>query len=251
VLAKIAFEYRFDGFRGEGGDVYRGTAQITVGQEIIYLTEQFSLGDPKVYCEPQFSSEAEELLWDWWPWRPHEAADNFCFSFTAGGVFQPTHARCIQHNVTTPTKGRSMNCYGENEYPLPFDSSRLEFTLNAYTCLQPDRFTDPHISYGFLKSSLIYILFCKIDLYLCVLGGLCQPPRLPTRVGAGGKEIFRLRQTILTGPERESPRWQIRDRFASAECYIMLIVIIDIPRVIRHGLTQIYTVWELFNAKNT
>jgi hypothetical protein len=27
----------------------------------------------------------------------------------------------------------------------PFDSSRLEFTLNAYTCLQPDRFINPHI----------------------------------------------------------------------------------------------------------
>ena len=46
VFAKIAFEYRFDGYRGEGGDIYRGTAQITAGQEIIYLTEEFSLGDP-------------------------------------------------------------------------------------------------------------------------------------------------------------------------------------------------------------
>lgn len=140
VFARVAFEYRFDGFRGEGGDIYCGTAQITMGQEILYLTEEFSLGDPKVYREPQFASEAEELLWDWWKWRPHEAADNFCFSFTAGGAFQPTHARCIEHNVTSPTKGQSMGLdRGENEYPLPFDGDRLEFTLNALSRLQPDQ----------------------------------------------------------------------------------------------------------------
>ncbi len=140
VFAQIAFEYRFDGFRGQGGDVYHGTARITAGQEIIYLTETFSLGDPTIYREPQFASEAEEMLWDWWKWRPHQAEDNFCFSFTAGGAFQPTHARCINHNVTTPTKGENMGLdRGENEYPLPFDSDRLEFTLNALSRLQPDQ----------------------------------------------------------------------------------------------------------------
>ena len=140
VFARIAFEYRFDGFRGEGADIYRGTAQITAGQEIIYLTEEFSLGDPKIYREPQFTSEAEELLWDWWKWRPHEAADNFCFRFTGERAFQPTHVRCIEHNVTTPTKGQNMGLdRGENEYPLPFDIDRLEFTLNALSRLQPDQ----------------------------------------------------------------------------------------------------------------
>lgn len=138
--ARIDFEYRFDGFRGEGGDRYRGTAQITAGQEILYLTEEFSLGDPQIYREPKFASEAEEVLWDWWRWRPHEAADNFCFSFTAGHAFQPTHARCLGHNVTSPTKGESMGLdRGENEYPLPFDGDRLEFTLNALSRLQPDQ----------------------------------------------------------------------------------------------------------------
>ncbi len=41
-----------------------------------------------------------------------------------------THARCLEHDVTSPTKGRSLNTYGENEDPLPFDTNRLEFTLH-------------------------------------------------------------------------------------------------------------------------
>ena len=52
VFVKVAFACHFDGFRGEGGDLYRGTAQITTGQELVYLTEEFSLGDPKIYREP-------------------------------------------------------------------------------------------------------------------------------------------------------------------------------------------------------
>lgn len=163
VFARVAFEYHFDGFRGEGGDIYRGTAQITLGQEVVYLTEEFSLGDPKVYREPQFPSEAEGLLWDWWKWRPHEAEDNFCFSFTAGGAFQPTHARCIEHNVTTPTKGQSMGLdRGENEYPLPFDTNRLEFTLNALSRLQPDQAVlYTHFRKEQADSDIISILPCR------------------------------------------------------------------------------------------
>lgn len=174
VFARVAFEYRFDGFRGEGGDVYRGTAQITAGQEVIYLTEEFSLGDPRVYRKPQFASEAEELLWDWWKWRPHEADDNFCFSFTAGGAFQPTHARCLEHNVTTPTKGQNMGLdRGENEYPLPSDADRLEFTLNALSRLQPDQ-------------AVLYTLFRKdqadsdiISLLPCRPGQWRNPDMIP------------------------------------------------------------------------
>lgn len=165
MFARVAFEYRFDGFRGEGGDIYRGMAQVTAGQEILYLTEEFSLGDPRIYREPQFASEREELLWDWWSWRPHEGPDNFCFSFTAGGNFQPTPARCIEHNVTSPTKGRSMNTYGENEYPLLFDTNRFEFTLNAYTMFQPDQ-------------AMLYTLYRPADAASEIVAVLpCRPSR--------------------------------------------------------------------------
>jgi len=44
------------------------------------------------------------------------------------------------------------------------------------------------------NSEQIFLFF-----YLCGLGVLC------------GQEIFRLRKTMLTGPERESPKWESQD----------------------------------------
>ena len=54
--------------------------------------------------------------------------------------------------------------------------------------------------------------------------------------GVCGKEIFRLRKTMLAGPERKSPKWESQDWNSAGFCYIMLIVFIDILRVIRNGL---------------
>jgi hypothetical protein len=45
----------------------------------------------------------------------------------------------------------------------------------------------------------------------------------------------RLDRLVPAGPGRKTPKRQIHDRFASGQCYIMLIVFIDIPRVIRNG----------------
>lgn len=61
VFAKVAFEYRFDGFRGDGVDMYRGTARVTAGQEITYLPGEFSLGDPRAKRWPDRKVEVTLL----------------------------------------------------------------------------------------------------------------------------------------------------------------------------------------------
>ena len=46
---KVGFEYRFDGFRGMGEDIYKGWVRVAALQEMIEIHEEFSLGDPEVY----------------------------------------------------------------------------------------------------------------------------------------------------------------------------------------------------------
>lgn len=169
VFKSVVIRYSFvrpQGWDREGELFNEMTVRVAAGQEAAYITEEYNLGDPKVYQVPKFASERQEMLWDWWSWRPHEAADNFRFSLTAGGPFAPTHARCINHNVTTPTKGTGMGLdRGENEYAIPFEEDRLEFTLNALSRLQPDQ-------------AVLYTLFRKDDPASDVVSILpCRPGR--------------------------------------------------------------------------
>lgn len=140
VFKQAVIRYTFatpPGWARAQAPFYTMSVRVAAGQEIAYITEEYNLGDPTVYQEPKFASEKQEMLWDWWSWRPHQAPDNCCFSLY--GAFTPTRARTIEHNVTTPDKGKSMNTYGENDYPLQFTQDRLEFTLNPWTRFEPDQ----------------------------------------------------------------------------------------------------------------
>jgi hypothetical protein len=132
VFKRVVIRYDF-----EPGISYEVAVRVTAGQEIVSVTEEFNLGDPKVYQPPKFRDEKQELLWDWWKWRPHEAADNFCFSFY--GTFKPTRARANAHTVSVPEKGRTTQTHGDNEYPLTYAGDRFEFSLNPWLRGLPDQ----------------------------------------------------------------------------------------------------------------
>jgi hypothetical protein len=132
VYKKVSIRYTFatpDGWDRSEAPFYAMTVRVTAGQEIACITEDYNLGDPAVYQFPQFESEKQEKLWDWWSWRPHDTADNFNFSLLAGGVFKPTHARVLNHNVSIPEKGTGTACRSEHEYALQFATDRFEFGI--------------------------------------------------------------------------------------------------------------------------
>lgn len=140
VFVKVGFEYRFDGYRGTGADIYRGHVRIAAGQELIEIVEEFSLGDPEVYQIWQPASRAEEILWDWWAWNPHEAESNFCFSIYGG--LEPTRARWFGHNATIPEKrmgGPNTTLGAEMDYLLDFSRDRFDISINAYLRGCPDQ----------------------------------------------------------------------------------------------------------------
>lgn len=132
VFVQVGFEFRFDGYRGAGEDVFRGHARLAAGQEVIEFVEEYALGDPEVYRIWTPESRAEAILWDWWQWRPHEAESNFCFSLYDG--LQPTRARWYGHNTTEPQKrtGRNPGLDFETDYTIPYDEDRFEFSINSY-----------------------------------------------------------------------------------------------------------------------
>ncbi len=140
IFKRVQVRYTFAkpaGWAREGELFYQMTVRVVAGQEMAYLTEDYNLGDPQVYQYPQFKSEKQEMLWDWWSWRPHETGDNFCFSFF--GAFRPTHARVIAHNTTTPEKGQGTGYHAESEYLLLYDKERFEFALNPWGRGEPDQ----------------------------------------------------------------------------------------------------------------
>jgi|GEM_PF-2568208 len=139
VFVKVAFEYRFDGYRGEGQDIYKGHVRIARAQELIEFVEDYSLGDPKVYQIWKPKSRAEEIMWDWWQWRPHDAESNFCFSIYEG--LQPTKARWYGHSATAPEKrtGRNPHLDFETDYTLNYSADRFDFSINAYHRGCPDQ----------------------------------------------------------------------------------------------------------------
>ncbi len=139
VYVKVGFEYRFDGFRGEGKDIYKGHVRIAARQELIEFVEDYSLGDPKVYRIWQPKSRAEEIMWDWWQWRPHEARHNFCFSIYDG--LKPTKARWYGHNSTIPEKrtGRNPGMDFETDYKLDYSQDRFDIAVTSYHRGCPDQ----------------------------------------------------------------------------------------------------------------
>lgn len=139
VFVTVGFEYAFDGYRGEGKDVYRGHVRIAARQELIEIVEEFSLGDPKVYQIWKPKDRAAEIEWDWWQWRPHEAESSFCFSIYDG--LKPTRARWFGHNATLPEKrtGRNSGMDYEMEYTLDYAQDRFDISVNAYLRGCPDQ----------------------------------------------------------------------------------------------------------------
>lgn len=138
VVARYAFE-KPEGWAREGGLFYEARLRVVAGLPLVYVTEDYNLGDPKVYQAPRYRDEQDEMTWNWWSWRPHEAADNFCFSVTSE-AFAPTHARAIVHNVTSPTRGDAKRSYdAETIQTIPFQEDRVEFTVDARGGNQPDQ----------------------------------------------------------------------------------------------------------------
>jgi hypothetical protein len=153
VFKRAVIEYSFArpaGWSREHDPFYRMTVQLVAGQPLATITEEFNLGDPKVYQPPHFDSEKQEMLWDWWSWRPHEAQDNFVFSLYDG--WHPTHARVISPSVTSPEKGK-VDSGHESEYALPYGQEgkeHFEFSLTPWANWEPD-------------SSSIYTLYKPAD----------------------------------------------------------------------------------------
>jgi len=154
VYIKVGFEYVFDGFRGEGKDVYKGYVRIAAQQEFIEFVEEFSLADPNTYRIWKPKTRAEEIMWDWWAWRPHESQHNFCFSIYE--PIEPTKARWFGHNSSVPEKrtGRNPGMDFETEYALDgvsfssqnrfsdenkYSRDRFDISINAYLRGCPDQ----------------------------------------------------------------------------------------------------------------
>jgi len=139
VFVQVGFEYAFDGYRGPGKDLYQGFVRVAAGQELVQVNEEFSLGDPKVYQYWKPKNRADELMWDWWEWRPHDAESNFCFSLYDG--LRPSKARWFGHNATIPEKRTGsgiMQLDHETDYPLTYHTPRFEIDITADHGNQPD-----------------------------------------------------------------------------------------------------------------
>ncbi|MHB9131236.1 MAG: hypothetical protein ACYDBB_09130 [Armatimonadota bacterium] len=170
VFKQVVIRYTFAkpaGWTREGDLYYQMTVRLVAGQEVAYVTEDFNLGDPVKYQPPSFKDEKQEMMWDWWSWKPQQAEDNFCFSFLAGGTFAPTHARYIAHTSTDPERGVTdgYSSYRETEYALQFTKNRLEFMLNARTDFEPNQ-------------ALEYAMYRKADPNSNIIALLpCQPAK--------------------------------------------------------------------------
>jgi len=173
VFKKIVIRYAFvtpANWTRATAPFYEMSIRMAAGQEIAYITEEYNLGDPTVYQEPQFHNEKEAMLWGNWAPRSHEAPENFCFSLY--GAFHPTYARTISYAVS-PEKGASSNACSENEYPLSFAKNRLEFTLTPWSRELPDQ-------------SMIYTVYQKgdphsdiVSILPCMAGRWRNPDMLP------------------------------------------------------------------------
>lgn len=131
VFVTVGFRYAFDGYRGEGQDLYQGTVRLAARQELIQVDEEFALGDPKVYQYWKPKNRADELMWDWWQWRPHDAESRFCFSLYDG--LKPTKARWLGHTATEPEKrtGPNPGIDHETEYLLTYKKTHFEVDVGA------------------------------------------------------------------------------------------------------------------------
>ncbi len=139
VFVKVGFRYAFDGYRGEGKDIYQGSVRIAASQELIQVDEDFSLGDPKVYQFWKPRDRADEISWDWWQWRPHDAESNFCFSLYDG--LRPTKARWFGHSASQPEKHTGsgiMQLDIETDYLLTYKATQFEIDINSHHGNQPD-----------------------------------------------------------------------------------------------------------------
>ncbi|MHB9132803.1 MAG: hypothetical protein ACYDBB_17175 [Armatimonadota bacterium] len=139
VFVKVGFKYAFDGYRGDGKDLYQGFVRIAARQELIQINEEFSLGDPKVYQFWKPKNRADEISWDWWQWRAHDAESNFCFSFYEG--LQPTKARWFGHNASQPEKRTGpvlMQLDHETDYTLTYKKTQFEVDVSSTHGNRPD-----------------------------------------------------------------------------------------------------------------
>ncbi|HOF87667.1 MAG TPA: hypothetical protein PLZ36_06125, partial [Armatimonadota bacterium] len=140
VFVTVGFRYAFDGYRGAGQDIYQGTVRIAARQELIEVRDSYALGDPKVYQLWKPKNRADEISWDWWAWRPHDAESNFCFSLYDG--LRPTKARWFGHNATEPEKRTGpalMQLDFETDYHLTYTKTHFEVDVTAYHGNCPDR----------------------------------------------------------------------------------------------------------------
>ncbi len=139
VFVTVGFRYAFDGYRGAGQDIYEGAVRVAARQELIQVDETFALGDPKVYRFWTPKDRADEISWDWWAWRPHDAESNFCFSLYDG--LRPTKARWFGHNASQPEKRTGsgiMQLDVETDYSLTYKATQFEIDINSYHGNQPD-----------------------------------------------------------------------------------------------------------------
>lgn len=139
VFVQVGFRYAFDGYRGEGQDIYQGYVRVAAGQELIQVNEEFSLGDPAVYRFWEPRDRADEISWDWWQWRPHDAESNFCFSLYEG--LRPTKARWFGHSATQPEKRTGtgiMQLDVETDYALTYNATKFEIDISSHHGNQPD-----------------------------------------------------------------------------------------------------------------
>ncbi|MBM4036088.1 MAG: hypothetical protein FJ291_30510 [Planctomycetes bacterium] len=176
VFKRVVIRYSFlrpEGWGRAEAPYYQMAVRVAAGQEIAYITEDYNLGDPKVYQPPQYADKMDEALWNWWGGRPHETPNNVGFSFHSQ-AFAPTHARTIGPGVSSPDKGKcASGGYAENEYPLKYDKDRFEFTVAAWVGWQVDQ-------------SQVYTMYSPekpdsdiIALFGCHAGNWRNPDMLP------------------------------------------------------------------------
>ena len=198
VFARVLLEYDFAGGeeKGAGEDrlkaglrTYKARVELSAGQDVAIITEEFDLsrgkryempeltgvkaGDLFEYVLPQFASKKAAMMWDWWSQTHGRVPSPNAYCFSLYGGLEPDSCEWsgrMYHEAAKPGDGGlaygkdgrviSLNAYfqwGEDEsyYFAAYNSKKPETAL-ALIALRPGQWIHPDVNPHPVKTLVQY-----------------------------------------------------------------------------------------------
>jgi len=187
VFARVLLEYDFAD--GEARRTYRATVELSAGQDVAIVSEEFDLskgkrypmpelsgvkpGDLFEYVMPTFASKKAAMMWDWWSQTHGRVPSPNAYCFSLYGGLEPDSCEWsgrMYHEAAKPGDGGlaygkdgrviSLNAYfqwGEDEsyYFAAYNSKKPETAL-ALIALRPSQWLHPDINPHPVKTLVQY-----------------------------------------------------------------------------------------------